>query len=132
MFSGYKRNNLIILVVGAFLGVVAATVFNPIYQNVLQAIYDKEFSRLTEQCDQAMRTHLLAKNSLDIQPSLENVSFLKSSELGLLVCQDYDFLRKKLIRLGVEENTLSEMTLRYIENYASDLQLVIKTHEFSY
>lgn len=41
MFSGYKRNNLIILVVGAFLGVVAATVFNPIYQNVLQAIYDK-------------------------------------------------------------------------------------------
>lgn len=79
-----------------------------------------------------MRTHLLAKNSLDIQPSRENVSFLKSSELGLLVCQDYDFLRKKLIRLGVEENTLSEMTLRYIENYASDLQLVIKTHEFSY
>lgn len=132
MFSGYKRNNLIIFVMGAVLGVVAANVFNPIYQNVLQSIYDKEFSRLTEQCDQAMRTHLLAKNSLDIQPSTENVSFLKSAELGLLTCQDYDFLRKKLIRLGVDENTLSEMTLKYIENHASDLQLVIKTHEFSY
>ena len=79
-----------------------------------------------------MRVHLVAKNRLDLEPSENNVTVLKSAELGLLACQDYDLLRKKLVRLGLDENALSELTLSFAEDRARDLQLVIKTHEFSY
>ena len=79
-----------------------------------------------------MRVHLIAKNSLDLEPSEKNVRILSGAELGLLACQDYDLLRKKLTRLGLDDNALSELTLSFVEDRASDLQLVVKTHEFSY
>ena len=79
-----------------------------------------------------MRTHLLAKQKLSGEPSSENVAALESAEIGLIDCQDYDLMRKKLIRLGLSDNELSEMALRAIEERGQSLQEVIRVHEIRY
>lgn len=121
-----------VFMLGLAVGVALAWLAQPLYQRGLQNFFRSDFYHLTESCDNAMRVHLVAKNKLDLEPSKKNVSTLKSAELGLLDCQDYDLMRKRLIRLGLDENSLSEMTLSFAEDRAKDLQLVVKTHEFSY
>ncbi|MGR3662473.1 MAG: TIGR03982 family His-Xaa-Ser system protein [Paracoccaceae bacterium] len=90
------------------------------------------YADLTFQCDSAMRGHLLAKQKLVGVPSDENVQNLKSAEIGLITCQDYDLMRKKLIRWGLSENELSEMALLAIEAKGQDLREVIRVHELRY
>ncbi|WP_092076163.1 TIGR03982 family His-Xaa-Ser system protein [Poseidonocella sedimentorum] len=104
----------------------------PVFQWGVQSLFRKQFYELTASCDAAMRTHLIAKNRLDLEPSETAVRAVRSAELGLLACQDYDLLRKRLIRIGLDENALSELTLSFAEARASDLQLVVETHEFRY
>lgn len=132
MLSAFKPSRLSLFVAGVVVGLGIAWLAKPIYQRALERVYRGTFYELTERCDNAMRVHLVAKNQLDLEPSENNVTVLKSAELGLLACQDYDLLRKKLVRLGLDENALSELTLSFAEDRASDLQLVVKTHEFSY
>lgn len=121
-----------VFMLGLAVGVALAWSAKPLYQRGLQNFFRSDFYNLTESCDNAMRVHLVAKNKLDLEPSEKNVSTLKSAELGLLACQDYDLMRKRLIRLGIDENSISEMTLSFAEDRAKDLQLVVRTHEFSY
>jgi hypothetical protein len=132
MHLAFKPNKLSLFAAGVVVGLGVAWLAKPVYQRTLERVYRDSFFELTQRCDNAMRVHLVAKNRLDLEPSANNVAVLKSAELGLLECQDYDLLRKKLVRLGLDENALSELTLSFAEDRARDLQLVIKTHEFSY
>ncbi|GAA6147744.1 hypothetical protein NBRC116586_08060 [Pseudooceanicola nitratireducens] len=132
MLLAFKPSRFSLFVAGVVVGLGVAWLARPVYQSILELLYRDSFFQLTERCDNAMRVHLVAKNRLDLEPSEDNVAVLKSAELGLLECQDYDLLRKKLVRLGLDENALSELTLSFAEDRAHDLQLVIKTHEFSY
>lgn len=132
MRSAFPRARRWSFLAGLVLGLALAWFATPVYQLVLQAIYRDSFYQLTEGCDAAMRVHLLAKNRLDLTPSTEAVNQLRSAELGLLACQDYDLMRKHLIRLGLDDNALSELTLDFAEARGRDLQLVVETHEFRY
>jgi hypothetical protein len=44
-------------------------------------------------------------------PSDGNVDLVEMAQLGLLDCQDYDLMRKRLIQFGLGENELSLMGL---------------------
>lgn len=132
MHLASKRIKALWLCGGFALGVVATLGAKPLYQRALQQIHRTAFYALTEGCDSAMRVHLVAKNRLEVQPSAEAVQQLRSAELGLIACQDYDLMRKRLIRLGLDDNALSEMTLEFAEALGRDLQLVVETHEFRY
>ncbi|MES0881802.1 TIGR03982 family His-Xaa-Ser system protein [Roseibium sp. SCP14] len=79
-----------------------------------------------------MRNHLLAKQRLAAIPTKANVMDLKSAEIGLIDCQDYDMMRKSLIRWGLTENELSEMALVAIEEKGEDLREVVRIHEIRY
>jgi hypothetical protein len=79
-----------------------------------------------------MRDHLIAKQRLDQDPSKANVDGLRAMEIGLIACQDYDLLRKHLIRWGLSENDLSEMALVAIEDRAQNLADVVRIHEIRY
>lgn len=120
------------LCVGLGLGISAALVVKPLYQGVLQSVFRTSFYQLTKDCDEAMRMHLLAKNRLELEPSRQAVQQLRSAELGLLACQDYDLMRKRLIRWGLDDNALSELTLEFAESRSTELRLVVETHEFRY
>ena len=65
-------------------------------------------------------------------PSKENVEALRSMEIGLISCQDYDLMRKRLMQWGLSENDLSEMSLVAIEQRAENLADVVQIHEIRY
>lgn len=117
---------------GCFLGLAVALAGQPIWKLAVEKVNQAEFSELTFKCDNAMRNHLLAKQRLAATPSKANVMDVKSAEIGLIDCQDYDLMRKSLIRWGLTENELSEMSLVAIEEKGEDLREVVRIHEIRY
>lgn len=113
-------------------GAVAATAAAPLWRVGLTAVFQDEYATLTYRCDYAMRDHLIAKQRLDQVPSTENVEALRSMEIGLITCQDYDLMRKRLMQWGLSENDLSEMSLVAIEQRAENLADVVQIHEIRY
>ncbi|SHK60749.1 hypothetical protein SAMN05444000_14513 [Shimia gijangensis] len=117
---------------GALLGLLLSHLATPLWNFGLMKLHQEEFGELTFYCDNAMRVHFVAKQRLAGTPSQTNVETLKAAEIGLLDCQDYDLMRKRLIRWGLSENELSEMSLLAIEEQGRDLRDVIKIHEIRY
>ncbi len=116
------------LIVGFFLAFSAI----PIWKVGIMRIGQDRFADLTFECDDAMRGHLLAKQKLVGTPSRVNAVAVKAAEIGLLDCQDYDLMRKRLIRWGLTDNELSEMSLIAIEEKGRDLRDVVRIHEIRY
>lgn len=117
---------------GCLLGLTLAFAGQPMWKLAIEKLNQAEFSELTFKCDNAMRNHLLAKQRLAAIPTKANVMDLKSAEIGLIDCQDYDMMRKSLIRWGLTENELSEMALVAIEEKGEDLREVVRIHEIRY
>ncbi|MDC1194509.1 TIGR03982 family His-Xaa-Ser system protein [Pseudomonadota bacterium] len=95
-------------------------------------IWGEEYKKLAFGCDNVMREHLITKNELKSKVNKKNVQNLRSAELGLISCHDYDILRKKLLIWGVSNRELSLLSLEAIEENTNDVRDFIKTHEFSY
>lgn len=92
----------------------------------------QRYGLLVEQCDGAMRSHYQAKQAGGSTPDPEGERALAASEIGLIICQDYDLYQKKLLEWGLSENELAQMRLRAIEARADDLDEVIETHAIRY
>lgn len=90
------------------------------------------YGALVEQCDGAMREHLQARQAAAIVSTPETTGAVSASEVGLIVCQDYDLYQKKLLQWGLREDELAQMRLRAIEARAGDLTEVIETHAIQY
>ena len=97
-----------------------------------QLFWGEEYKKLAFGCDNVMREHLITKNELKNNINKNNVDNLRSAELGLLSCHDYDKLRKKLLIWGVSNRELSLLSLEAIEENTKDVRDYIKTHEFRY
>lgn len=95
-------------------------------------IYKEDYKTLVFQCDNVMQNHLIAKNKVNVDKSDESVKQLHAAEIGLLTCNDYDTMRKKLISWGLTENDLAQIGLEAIEEKASDVRTFVKTHEIKY
>ncbi|MEX0407317.1 TIGR03982 family His-Xaa-Ser system protein [Aquibium sp. LZ166] len=117
----------------AFLaGITTAIVALPLWKLALIRTSQSSYGELTFACDHAMRGHLIAKMSVAKTPSEDTVRELKAAEIQLIACQDYDLMRKRLIRWGLTDNELSEMALLAIEERATNLQEVVRVHEIRY
>lgn len=114
------------------LGIVVGVTFKPVSKGLLMSVSQKAYADVTFKCDHAMRSHLIAKVRVSSNPNEGTVQNLKAAEIALLDCQEYDLLRKKLIRWGLSENELSEMGLRAIEERGKTLQDVVRLHEIRY
>lgn len=123
---------LVGVTVGVVIGIAAAYTSWPLWKLGLMRVNQVQFADLTFDCDNAMRGHLLAKQKLVGTPSEENSDALQAAEIGLLDCQDYDLMRKRLLRWGLSDNELSEMSLLAIEAKGTDLRDVIRIHEIRY
>lgn len=131
MLSMLRRGKTILLVTFVA-GIAVGIAASPVWRFGIVLLFSERFGKLTYRCDSAMREHMLAKQTLSRVPAEENVGLLKQAELGLLDCQDYDIMRKKLIMAGLSENDLSYMSLLAIEERARSLQQVVETHEIRY
>lgn len=131
MRSGLRQTKWLVL--GAFLaGAVLSQLATPIYRQVVMWIAYEPYARLVFACDNAMRDHMLAKQHVSRDPTVDNVSALEAAEIGLLDCQDYDRMRKKLILWGLRESELAAMGLQAIEEKATSLHRVVEIHEIRY
>lgn len=113
-------------------GIITGIVAQPLWRYAIIAATQDRFGQLTYLCDHAMREHLIAKQELALRPNLDNVASLKSAEVALLDCQDYDLMRKRLIAWGLTDNDLAAMGLKAIEAQGTNLQKVIQVHEIRY
>ncbi|RVK59281.1 hypothetical protein CN155_08250 [Sinorhizobium meliloti] len=104
----------------------------PIWKMILMAYAQPSFATLTFKCDHAMREHLVAKQAVVQEPSAKTVAHVEAAEIALLDCQDYDLMRKQLVRWGLSENELSEMSLKAVEERAGTLPDVVRIHEIRY
>lgn len=93
---------------------------------------DDEFKTLMFQCDNVMRDHLIAKNKVLYEKSDSAIANLKSSEIGLLSCHEYDKLRKKMISYGLTPNDLALIGIQAIEDNSKDIFDFVTIHEFKY
>lgn len=118
--------------IGLVTGVSLAFVSMPVWKIGIMRVGQDQFADLTFECDDAMRGHLLAKHKLAGTPTHANALAVKSAEIGLLDCQDYDLMRKRLKRWGLTDNELSEMSLIAIEEKGRDLRDVVRIHEIRY
>lgn len=114
------------------MGVTAGITAAPIWKMALMSYAQPSFATLTFKCDHAMREHLVAKQAVVHSPSTETVANVQSAEIALLDCQDYDLMRKWLMRWGLSENEVSEMSLKAVEERAGTLPDVVRIHEIRY
>lgn len=121
-------SHLLASVVGAAVALAAS----PLWREAVMRTNQLSYGQLVEQCDTAMRDHYQAKHLVERSPVPANRQGLSATEIGLLVCQDYDLYQKKLLQWGLREAELAQMRLRAIEARASDLTEVIETHEIRY
>lgn len=110
-------------------GAAAGQLAPPVWKSVLAAAAEGRYQEATYRCDRAMRSHMIAKQRVFRAPGEDTVAELEAAEVALLDCQDYDLLRKRLIRWGLNENDLSLMALKAIEAKDQGLQRVIEIHE---
>src|SRR3546814_18825112 len=79
--------------------------------------------------DLAMRDHYQAKRAHELAPVAEAPGALAASEMGLIVCQDYDLYQKRLMQWGLRESELAQLRLAAIEARATDLIAVVSSDE---
>lgn len=134
MRSEYRLNKNLLtgLLIGLAVGVAVSWTIVPAYKSLIIALYKNEFAVLTFKCDQSMREHWISKMALGKYPTDDHVAELKAAELGLLDCQDYDLLQKKLLRLGLNESEIGELVLSAAELDPDSLRKVIGIHEIRY
>lgn len=113
-------------------GLLIGQIVPPLWKWALISMAQTSYQEATYRCDRSMRTHLLAKQKVEVAPSEQSVRELEASEIALIDCQDYDLMRKRLILFGLDENALGYMALKAIEAKATDLQDVIEIHEIRY
>lgn len=114
------------------IGVVLGTFIEWPYKELVKGVYFRDYAEHVFECDNAMRTHFIAKAQLTDNPSESQVQSLRSAEVGLVSCHEYDKFRKKLISLGLTENDLSQMGLMAIEESRSALSILVREHEIRY
>lgn len=131
MRSALSRTSFI--AASAFAAGIAVTIAAmPLWKMALMTFAQTEFAELTFKCDHAMREHLVAKQVVVQNPSSQAVANVQAAEIALLDCQDYDLTRKRLVRWGLTENELSEMSLKAVEERAGTLSDVVRIHEIRY
>lgn len=114
------------------IGVILGWAGMPLWRTALMAHHQEAYGLLVEQCDDAMRSHYQAKQASMLLATDAQQRSLRATEIGLVVCQDYDLYQKHLLQWGLREEELGQMRLRAIEARASDLEEVVETHEIKF
>jgi len=99
---------------------------------IAEVVYREDYKKLVFACDNVMRDHLIAKNRFNVDKSEDSIKQLHSAEVGLLTCDDYDKLRKRMMILGVNEESLAMIGIEAIEEKSNDVRNFVKTHEIRY
>lgn len=132
MYLAFQQSRLVLAFISFIAGILCSFLVEPSYKYFVMKYWQGEFSKRTFQCDQSMRLHYVAKRKVGQNPSEETATALQVAEIGLLDCQTYDLLQKKLVRLGLTENEIGEMVLIAAESNEDSMRKIVGIHEIEY
>ncbi|WP_214423180.1 TIGR03982 family His-Xaa-Ser system protein [Pseudomonas congelans] len=85
-----------------------------------------EYKLLALDCDLAMHEEAALRGLVGNDPQTERLRL--SADVGMMVCHDYDLLRKKLLTQGVSEDQLSMLGLEVLEVEQITVQQMVDAH----
>lgn len=101
-----------------------------IWPKVMFSRHAEEYRLLTLQCDQAMHSEVVLRapeESLEVTD--QQAKLLKASaDVELMVCHDYDKLRKRLLIAGLSENDLALLGLEALEVERITVKRMVEPH----
>lgn len=121
-----KANLVGLLTIGVYLST------DILKKPLAKSLWAEEYKQLMYNCDHSMRDHLIAKKAVEFSPSESTIKNLQSSEISLIVCHDYDKLRKQLKDWSFNDNDLQMLGLEALEEKAYDLEKFVEIHEIRY
>jgi hypothetical protein len=110
---------------GTFALALAATYWATRPQ-IAALLYKEDYKSLAFQCDMAMHDEAAIRSYDDSFPGIEQLR--ASADVQLLVCHEYDKLRKKMLLLGVSDNQLALYALESIEIEMIPLDRLVDQH----
>jgi len=88
--------------------------------------YADEYKLLALNCDLAMHEEAALRGLVGNDPQTERLRL--SADVGMMVCHDYDLLRKKLLTQGMSEDQLSMLGLEALEVEQITVQQMVDAH----
>ena len=85
-----------------------------------------EYKLLALNCDLAMHEEAALRGLIGNDPQTERLRL--SADVGMMVCHDYDILRKRLLTQGVSEDQLSMLGLEVLEVEQITVQQMVDAH----
>ncbi len=85
-----------------------------------------EYKRLALECDLAMHEEAALRELIENDQQTERLRL--SADVGMIVCHDYDILRKKLLIQGVSEDRLAMLGLEVLEVEQITVQQMVDAH----
>lgn len=93
---------------------------------VVEKLYAGEYKRLAFACDMAMHEEAaLRQQSGDIAKS---EALHLSADVGMMICHDYDKLRKQLLMYGMSEDQLAMLGLEVLEVEQITVRQMVDAH----
>lgn len=86
--------------------------------------YTVDYKNLSSSCGSAMNEAWFSEQS-------NNEELMKSSQIELLSCHNYDLVRKKMLFLGVPESYLSYIGLKSLELDQDSVEKLVEHHRFT-
>ncbi|WIE47936.1 TIGR03982 family His-Xaa-Ser system protein [Pseudomonas sp. GM17] len=85
-----------------------------------------EYKRLALECDLAMHEEAALRDLIGNDPYTERLRL--SADVGMIVCHEYDLLRKKLLINGLSEDRLAMLGLEVLEVEQITVQQMVDAH----
>lgn len=89
-------------------------------------LYKDEFMKLAWACDNAMHNEVAIRSSAS--DSEKNNLMQASADVELLVCHDYDKIRKRMLISGISEDQLALLGLESLEVEAIPVSRMVDPH----
>lgn len=108
------------------IGLAVIITYDYIRPWIADQIYSEEYKRLAFACDMAMHEEAsLRQKSGD---SRETEALILSADVGLMICHDYDKLRKTMLTYGISEDRLAMLGLEVLEVEQITVQQMVDAH----
>lgn len=85
-----------------------------------------QFKQLAFECDMAMHEEAALRGLPGTDPQTERLKL--SADVGMMVCHDYDKLRKELLIQGMSEDQLAMLGLQVLEVEQITVQQMVDAH----
>ncbi|WP_157958439.1 TIGR03982 family His-Xaa-Ser system protein [Salinicola lusitanus] len=111
---------------GIGIGVCSLWAYENIESKLTMSKNANNYKRLAYECDMAMHEEVTIRQLEFEREQLPDMRL--SADVGMLVCHEYDKLRKKMLSEGVSDNELAILGLEALENEQITVEQMVDSH----